>query len=85
MFHKKAKNDHTHLTLLQRDEEIKAPPECPLDKDLLGRNTWSFLHTMAAYFPENPTLDQSHSMASFFTILSDFYPCHYCAEDLKTE
>jgi hypothetical protein len=29
--------------------------ECPLGKASLGYFTWSLLHTMAIYYPEQPT------------------------------
>lgn len=59
--------------------------ECPLDKDQLGTSTWNFLHTMAAYFPSQPSPDQTQRMTKFLNILPDFYPCQHCAEDLKIE
>ncbi|RUS74441.1 hypothetical protein EGW08_017806 [Elysia chlorotica] len=62
--------------------------QCPMDSLVLGSNTWSFLHTMAAYYPEKPSAEQQHKMKKFISLLSDFYPCHKCAanlrEDLKT-
>ncbi|XP_015123885.1 FAD-linked sulfhydryl oxidase ALR [Diachasma alloeum] len=58
---------------------------CPLDKDELGTVTWSFLHTMAAYFPEKPTQEQSNDMRIFFDVFSKFYPCSTCAEDLRKQ
>lgn len=65
-------------------EKIRST-ECPLDKDELGKSTWSFLHTMAAYFPAKPSPDESNRMTKFLDILPDFYPCQHCAEDLKIE
>ncbi|XP_055685290.1 FAD-linked sulfhydryl oxidase ALR [Lutzomyia longipalpis] len=59
--------------------------ECPLDKNELGRSTWGFLHTMAAHYPDSPSQDQVHDMKNFFTHLSNFYPCEYCAKDLRDE
>ncbi|XP_077283076.1 evr1_Alr domain-containing protein Alr [Arctopsyche grandis] len=59
--------------------------DCPLDKDELGRKTWGFLHTMAAYYPEKPTEKQSKDMKHFFNIFSNFYPCDHCASDFRQD
>ncbi|XP_029657903.1 FAD-linked sulfhydryl oxidase ALR [Octopus sinensis] len=63
----------------------KKPAECPLDKNELGSNTWSFLHTMAAYYPDKPTTQQQQDMHSFINIFAKFYPCDYCAEHLRED
>ncbi|KOC63727.1 FAD-linked sulfhydryl oxidase ALR [Habropoda laboriosa] len=59
--------------------------DCPLDKDELGSKTWSFLHTMAAYYPSSPSEEQKTDMKKFFHIFSKFYPCYVCAEDLQEQ
>ncbi|GFR94432.1 sulfhydryl oxidase [Elysia marginata] len=77
-------NPRRNMSRQEREEK-----QCPLDSTLLGNNTWSFLHTMAAYYPEKPSAEQQNKMKSFISLLSDFYPCHKCAanlrEDLKTD
>lgn len=67
-------------------KQAKPPStDCPLDKDELGRATWSFLHTMAAYYPNNPTKKQSEDMTKFLNIFAQFYPCEPCAQDLRQD
>ena len=57
--------------------------ECPADRAELGRSTWVFLHTMAAYYPEEPTSGQQEEMKKFMTLFSKVYPCEDCAEHMQ--
>lgn len=66
-------------------KKFKAATVCPPDSSELGRSTWTFLHTMAAYYPEKPTITEKSAMQQFIHGLSLFYPCGYCADHLKSE
>ncbi|KAH7335220.1 ERV/ALR sulfhydryl oxidase domain-containing protein [Rhizoctonia solani] len=54
---------------------------CPADVEALGRATWTFLHTTAAYYPNNPTPQHQSSMLSLLRSLPLLYPCSHCASD----
>ncbi|KAJ2850105.1 Flavin-linked sulfhydryl oxidase of the mitochondrial IMS [Coemansia brasiliensis] len=59
--------------------------ECPPDSQVLGRATWTFLHTMAAYYPEKADPRQQEMMRSLLGSFSHFYPCGRCATHLREE
>ncbi|GJJ70517.1 mitochondrial FAD-linked sulfhydryl oxidase [Entomortierella parvispora] len=59
--------------------------ECPADKEILGRATWTFLHTMVAYYPDRPSIQEQSTMKSLLGSFSQFYPCGPCAEHLREE
>ncbi|KAH9951172.1 ERV/ALR sulfhydryl oxidase domain-containing protein [Amylocystis lapponica] len=60
------------------------PEHCPPDVEQLGRATWTFLHTTAAYYPERPTPSQRANMLSLLRSLPVLYPCSHCASHLGT-
>ena len=56
---------------------------CPPDVQDLGRGSWTFLHSLAAYYPDSPTPEQIKDMDQFMQIWSRVYPCEYCAEHMR--
>ena len=58
---------------------------CPADRDELGRQSWTLLHSMAAYYPERPTAAQRSAAVAFLHALGALYPCEHCAEDLRAD
>ncbi|KAJ9113180.1 hypothetical protein QFC22_006019 [Naganishia vaughanmartiniae] len=67
----------------ETSSEPERPPDCPPDVAELGRATWTFLHTTAAYYPATATPAQQTSMRAFIAALGDFYPCSWCATDFR--
>ncbi|XP_075156994.1 evr1_Alr domain-containing protein Alr [Haematobia irritans] len=59
--------------------------DCPLDKSRLGQSTWGLLHTMAAFYSDNPTDSQKSDVKTFFDVFSRLYPCEYCAKDFRKD
>ena len=61
---------------------LDGPPEgCPPDVEQLGRATWTFLHTTAAYYPDKPSASQRTRMLGLLFALPVLYPCSWCAMD----
>ncbi|TPX31482.1 hypothetical protein SmJEL517_g05186 [Synchytrium microbalum] len=58
---------------------------CPPDGPALGRATWTFLHTMAAYYPDSPSQEHRGRTISFLNSFSHLYPCDHCAQHLRKE
>jgi hypothetical protein len=48
---------------------------CPPDILELGRATWTLLHSVAAYYPDQPTERQQQQMRGFVEGFGEFYPC----------
>ena len=67
---------------LARRRREAAAAMCPPDVDSLGRATWTFLHTTAAYYPDRPTPTQRAHMLQLLHALPQLYPCSHCAGDL---
>ncbi|KAM6558290.1 hypothetical protein CsatA_027529 [Cannabis sativa] len=55
----------------------------PVSKEELGRATWTFLHTLAARYPDNPTRQQKKDVKELMAILTRMYPCKDCADHFK--
>ncbi|KAI0033904.1 ERV/ALR sulfhydryl oxidase domain-containing protein, partial [Vararia minispora EC-137] len=55
---------------------------CPPDVEVLGRATWTFLHTTAAYYPDKPSPAQRANMLNLLHSLPTLYPCSHCANHL---
>ncbi|GMY38661.1 FAD-linked sulfhydryl oxidase ERV1 [Fagus crenata] len=62
---------------------IKGKSVAPVTKEELGRATWTFLHTLAAQYPDNPTRQQKKDVKELMAILSRMYPCKECADHFK--
>lgn len=59
--------------------------QCPPDTQELGRATWTFLHTMAAYYPEEPSRTQQTLMRNVMEGVAEFYPCSFCRAHLQDQ
>ena len=57
--------------------------DCPADTEALGRSTWTFLHTTAAYYPVVAPARTQTQMRNLLSSLSILYPCVPCAEDFQ--
>ncbi|RXK35753.1 hypothetical protein M231_06994 [Tremella mesenterica] len=59
--------------------------DCPPDVAQLGRSTWTFLHTTAAYYPLKAPPETQNNMMALLKSLSLLYPCSWCADDFQKD
>lgn len=57
--------------------------DCPADVEVLGRSTWTLLHSIAATYPTTPSPSQQSDVVGFVKLFSKLYPCWVCAEDFQ--
>ena len=50
----------------------------PLNKEVLGKSSWTFLHATAAQYPVFPTDRDKFVMKSLLDSIGYFYPCEMC-------
>jgi hypothetical protein len=62
---------------------FSSPLDCPLDRSELGQSTWNFLHTLAAYYPNQPSPEYQKASVSLIESLALLYPCKYCAAEFQ--
>lgn len=72
-----------HTLQLQSEQQKVLLWTGPVSKEELGRATWTFLHTLAAQFPDRPTRQQQRDVKELMSILSRIYPCKECADHFK--
>ncbi|KAK2744015.1 hypothetical protein FQN57_004468 [Myotisia sp. PD_48] len=73
-------------TLLPSPENtslLDMPNDCPPDVEVLGRSTWTLLHSMAGAYPTKASPTQQNDMHSFLSLFSKLYPCWVCADDFR--
>mmetsp|Transcript_10878 Transcript_10878/g.16789 ORF Transcript_10878/g.16789 Transcript_10878/m.16789 type:complete len:175 (+) Transcript_10878:107-631(+) len=70
----------------RKEEESKnntSSKECPPKSAELGKSSWTLLHTMAAWYPDQPSETDKQHMTNFMESLARFYPCTWCAHDFQ--
>ena len=67
-------------TTLPSGGDANANSGAKTSKEDLGRATWTFLHTFAAQFPDEPTKRQERDARELIMILTRMYPCGECAQ-----
>ncbi|KAF2711655.1 mitochondrial FAD-linked sulfhydryl oxidase ERV1 [Pleomassaria siparia CBS 279.74] len=61
----------------------KPPSDCPPDVTLLGRSSWTLLHSITATYPVSPTPSLQRETATFLSTFAKLYPCWHCASDFQ--
>jgi cytochrome b involved in lipid metabolism len=54
-------------------------------REIVGRRTWFFLHSVAAKYPDNPSENDKESIRNLVAALGQHYPCKLCRKHLKQQ
>jgi hypothetical protein len=54
-------------------------------REILGRRTWFFLHSVAAKYPDHPEENDKESVRNLVASLGQHYPCKLCRKHLKQQ
>ncbi|ODV79416.1 uncharacterized protein CANTADRAFT_51511 [Suhomyces tanzawaensis NRRL Y-17324] len=57
--------------------------DIPPDVEVIGKSSWTLLHSIAATYPETPDNKQQLDLKQFLKLFGNFYPCWYCGDDFK--
>ncbi len=49
----------------------------------LGQSTWFYYHSIAAQYPENPSIEQQEAILQLMQITKVLYPCEICRWNLQ--
>ena len=65
------------------NEPVSNEVVCPPGTVDLGKSGWTLLHSMAAWYPDVPSMSDQNDMTQFLNAFAKFYPCTYCANDFQ--
>jgi hypothetical protein len=71
------------LEAMSKKHAASRKVQCPPRSAEIGRSSWNLLHSMAAWYPDQPTPEQGEKMTNFMSALAEFYPCTWCAKDFQ--
>ncbi|KAM3426889.1 hypothetical protein NHJ13734_009215 [Beauveria thailandica] len=64
--------------------EANSRADCPPDVEMLGRSSWTLLHSIAAAYPDTPSQTQQADVLRFVDLFAKLYPCWVCADDFQS-
>eukprot|EP00929_Paragymnodinium_shiwhaense_P097211 TRINITY_DN58974_c0_g1_i1.p1 TRINITY_DN58974_c0_g1~~TRINITY_DN58974_c0_g1_i1.p1 ORF type:complete len:174 (+),score=27.59 TRINITY_DN58974_c0_g1_i1:80-601(+) len=53
----------------------------PPNREEIGRAAWRYVHTMAAHYPEAPSMPEQVNSLAWLRSFVQFYPCGLCARE----
>jgi hypothetical protein len=55
-----------------------------MDTNVWGPHGWTFIHTIALYYPDKPSIIEQDNMVNFFNNIGKVLPCPKCREHYNT-